>query len=141
MIETEIVTDFIMANIAMDSTIETLLGGSNLVFDQGGRLPVNGPCIVFQPQAPLMDTNGQAGVRIMSIGLYIVRAIVPGSSFIPARPIANRIDTLLQLARGSTIDGDVYAMVREEPYRMAEDLNGQSFRHLGGVYRVFVRSN
>ncbi|MGL4651570.1 MAG: hypothetical protein ACRC1H_19340, partial [Caldilineaceae bacterium] len=58
---------------------------------------------------------------------------------------ADRIDALLQGSAGSVAAasplpaGNVWACVRETPFRLVEETATAQYRHLGGVYRLYVK--
>lgn len=85
------------------------------------------------------DVGAVGAIRIMLTGLWQIKAIVQADSFAPAKPIADRIDTLLHGAAGAVADGVILGCVREQPIAYVEVDNGLQYRHLGGLYRVYVQ--
>lgn len=81
--------------------------------------------------------------RIMTSGIWLVRGIVEDFSFnATLKAVAERIDFLLHRSAGGTADGGAAAIFtshREQPFRMAEEVEGKSFRHLGGQYRIYIQ--
>jgi len=72
--------------------------------------------------------------------LYLVRAIAEQTSYegnlVTA---ANRIDAALSAVSGSNAAGVVWVCIRERPFQMAEIIEGRTFVHLGGIFRIQAR--
>lgn len=96
------------------------------------------PFVVFAHQAST-DVAGVGPYRIGTEATYVVKAVGEGQSYAPLRPVAARIDALLQGAGGAVIDGEVWAAQRTAPVRYPEITpNGDQYRHLGGLYRLWA---
>lgn len=95
------------------------------------------PYVLFQHQGGA-DVRGVGPTRIMANMLYVVRGVTDGplSALVS---INSRIDALLQAQSGSNVNGVVLACVREQPFVMNEPAEGRTFRHLGGVYRLWAQ--
>lgn len=105
--------------------------------DQGESYPL----ILFNLQSPGNDRTVPGGdQRMMSRGLWLVKATVEGSSYADADAIASAIDAALLGATGVVTIGDqdyiVLSLVRERGHRMPEMTDGVQYRHSGGLYRV-----
>lgn len=96
------------------------------------------PCVVFQRQAG-HDVRGTGPVRIMSSMLYTIRVIDETGSFTTIEAPADRIDAVLHASSGTVAGGTVVACTRESPFSMVESNDGRTFRHLGGIYRLYVQ--
>lgn len=97
------------------------------------------PYVLYQEQTAT-DVQPLGGSRIMVNGLWLVRVVADAYNWTSMEPIANRIDVLLQGKGGSVAQGNVWACVRERPFRMIEETSQRGqYRHLGGVYRLFVK--
>lgn len=101
--------------------------------------PKQPPYVLFQLQAAT-DLGVVGGIRVWSNMLYLVRGITEtgGLTGTPLA-LANRIDALLHNAAGSNVNGVIFSSVREQPFKLAEIVDGRTFRHLGGMYRIFAR--
>ena len=97
---------------------------------------------------PYVAYNELSAVDLQTLGpnrvwvntLFVVRAVFEAASWGGNLELAaNRIDTLLQAAQGSVSGGNVWACVREQPFRLIESHAGAQYRQLGGIYRIFVR--
>lgn len=99
------------------------------------------PFVLFQLQAPGADVRGVGPARVMAQALYLVRGVAQANSFGGTlKSIADRIDVLLQAASGTVSGGVVVSCVREQPFALPETgPGGLQYRHLGGIYRLFVK--
>ena len=99
------------------------------------------PYVLFQLQAPGADVMGVGTARVMTPLVYLVRGIAEGGSFGGnLKNIADRIDALLQAQHGAAAGGVVVGCVRERPFALPEVASdGRQFRHLGGIYRIWVQ--
>lgn len=128
---------FIYGLLAADTALAALVAGRIYGYqaDQGAPLPV----VVFQQQSGV-DLLAPGPVRIWSNLLYLVKAIGQGTGWAGVAPIAARIDAVLHGAQGpGPGPGQVYICYREQPFTLAETQAGVQYRHLGGVYRLFVQ--
>ena len=98
------------------------------------------PLVIYSHQGG-HDVRGVGPARIMASMVYQVKAIGKGraASFAAIKPIADRIDSLLQGASGSTTDGLILSCVREQPVSYTETSGTDVYSHLGGLYRLQVR--
>ena len=98
------------------------------------------PCVIFQMQAAGDDLLVLGGVRVWSPLLFLVRGIAEQlSNEGNLATIANRIDAVLHAQSGTATAGTVWVAVRERPFQMSEIINGRTFAHLGGLYRIQAR--
>lgn len=97
------------------------------------------PYVLYQLQSGV-DIRGMGPLRIGVNGLWLVRAVFEQPSFGGnLKTAADRIDTLLHAASGTATGGTVWACVREQPFQLVEPASGRQFRHLGGIYRLWVQ--
>lgn len=98
------------------------------------------PFISFHLQAPGLDTKSVSGRRILSNGLWMLRATgVEGDSDQDLDAIAARMDTVLDRAGGTAGTGRVYMATREQPWDRPYDDEGKTFVEAGGLYRIWVQ--
>lgn len=98
------------------------------------------PCVIFQMQAPRADLMVLGGVRVWAEMLYLVRGIAEQMSYEGnLATIANRIDASLHAQSGVASAGVVWVAVRESPFQLSEIVDGRTFAHLGGLYRIQAR--
>ncbi len=99
------------------------------------------PFYVFTMLSGGSDTLGVGQARIMARPLYLVKATVQSLTYDAARPAAKRADQLLHGARNVAVPGGlILSCTREAPFKLAENANGVSYRHLGGMYRFEVQA-
>jgi hypothetical protein len=129
---------------AADKWLYTVLSGdaqlvgliNGRVFDTLAPESAAFPYVVFQYQGG-HDVRGNGPTRVMTNSLYLVKAVGRGGSYASLWPIANRLDELLHAQHGANADGQAWA-VREQPFKLLEVDNGVQYRHLGGLYRIYV---
>ena len=123
-----------------DTTITALVGARIYSWETPPNAP--SPYIIFHPQAPGQDVraSGRFGTgRVLTTPLYLVRAIAAVNDWATLRPIALRIDQLLDDLTTTTVNGNHLSVQRESPFQLVEhDGVQQSWRHLGGLYRFYV---
>jgi len=136
MSELDAIDRWLLAVLSGDGTLTGLV--STRIYDTLAPQGATMPYVVYQNQAG-HDVRGVGPSRIMADVLYVVKAVCEGTSFTPVRAIADRIDTLLQGASGSNVDGTVLACVRESPFSMIETTDGKQYRWRGGVYRLWAQ--
>lgn len=136
MIEPLLGMKWIYATLSADATLTGLV--STRIYDglapQGGALPY----VVYNHMGGA-DLLGIGAIRVFANGLYQVKAVCKGNSYAPAKAIADQVDELLHGASGATTDGVVLACVREQPLALIEQQDGIEYRHVGGIYRLFVQ--
>lgn len=117
--------------------VNTLVGGRIYAYvaPSGAAFPL----VVYSRQAG-HDVMGVGTVRIMASELYQVKVIGKGAtvSFGAIKAVADRIDSLLQGASGSVVDGLILSCVREQAISYVENSGSDIYSHLGGLYRIQV---
>ncbi len=142
MSELDVIDRWLFARLTGDLALMALLGKDPdglCVFDTKPSRGAVMPFVVYQLYSSGNDVTTANRTRIMAEPLYLVKAVCPGPSFGPVRPIANRIDDLLHKASGTNADGVVLGCARERPYKMLEEQGKQSFAWLGGFYRLWAQ--
>lgn len=124
---------------------ETLSSDAELVAATGGRIwsdlaqgDTSGVWVLFTLQTPT-DLRVVGDKIIWSEGIYIVRTVGEVSSFAPLVSTAKRIHALLHGKRGQTAEGTVISCIRTAPFRLTQTVDGRTWRHLGGFYRVVTQ--
>lgn len=98
------------------------------------------PLVVFQLQAPGTDLLGVGTTRILTSGVWVVKAIDQVKGYTGLISIADAIDGALHgEAYETKTDGVVLGAVRERPFVLTEFGDGVEWKHLGGVYRVWAQ--
>jgi hypothetical protein len=119
-----------------DATLAGLVGTQ--IYSYAAPKTASFPLVIYQFQGG-HDVRGVGPARIMTDGLYVVKAVDRDESFAGLKAIAERVDALLQGAKGETVDGSVLGCVREQPLALEEAIDGVKYRHLGGIYRVWAQ--
>jgi len=98
------------------------------------------PFVVYSYQGG-HDVQGIGPARIMASGVYQVKVVGKAATvaFGAIKAIADRIDTLLQGASGTVVDGRVLSCVREQGISYVEISGSDVYSHLGGLYRLLVQ--
>lgn len=137
--ELEVSYQFLVKLLIADGALGAILPGSwhDGVPPEGTPYPFG----MITLQAPGADLTNQSRRRILSNGLWLVRAFgVVGDSDSNLATIAARIDADLDLASGSEGTGFVYMVTREMPYYRSPYVEeGETLREVGGLYRAYVQ--
>jgi hypothetical protein len=134
---TAVADAFLAARLTGDATLDGLLPGG-IWRDrppQGAAYPFG----VWQFQSGTV-LRGAGPARLWSDLIYVVKVVAKGPSIAGApRDAADRIDALLDLARGSASGGTVVACVLEGELAYSEVAAGVVYQHLGGRYRLYAQ--
>jgi len=128
---------WIQQTLANDVTLAGLVG-DRIYEDVADRDAVY-PLVVYHLQ-DANDTNGVAGARILERELYTVKVVGRDTSYLPLKSIYARVDALLHRQGGKTGDGDQVKCVRESSIKFVSVEDGLEYRHLGGLYRLWIIS-
>lgn len=126
---------FIYNRLATDATLLAVpIGG---VFR--GIAPDNtaAPYIIMALQGG-HDVLGSGGARIMADLPIQVSAFAPAGLMNTLQAVADRLDALLDQASGTTSDGRVLAIRRQQIINLDEPVNGVTWTRLGGIYRTWA---
>lgn len=94
------------------------------------------PFIVFQQQVTTDVVGVGPRARIMVNAEWIVRGVSEISTYGGLKALARAIDGALEGLTLDAIDGYVFACVRQNEYRMTEQHEGRTIRHLGGQFKL-----
>ncbi len=133
--ETATAETWIYSTLANDATLISLgvTGVYSYIAPEGSAFPY----ILFQQQAA-SDVNAVGPTRIMAQLVYVIRVVTMGSIG-SVVAISTRLDNVLQAQSGSNANGLVISCMRERPFVQVETVEGRSYRHLGGIYRLYVQ--
>lgn len=137
MIENTLIESWLYSRLAGDATLAAAVGGR--IYSYVAPATAATPFVVFSAQSPGYDVMGVGTARVMLNSLYQVKVVVQDASFSTATTAAHRIDALLHGATGAPAGGRVLGCVREGPLAYAEVSDGIEYRHLGGLYRIWVQ--
>lgn len=118
-----------------DTTLNALVGGriENAIGPLASDLVL--PKVNFQMISSRDITNAQ-GIVIDTDSLYDVTAIGLCDSWTPIIPIASRIDQLINGVAYTIPAGGSLTCVRDMVIQRPEIVEGATYRHLGGMYRI-----
>lgn len=140
MSELNAIDRWIYGTLTADTALAAVVG-TRVYADQAPQTTpaVTMPVVVFQWQGGA-DLMVIGGVRVWTNAVYLIRGIDEAQTWGgDLKTIADRIDAVLHRGSGTNADGVVYAAVREQPFRMPETAGGKSYRHLGGLYRIYAK--
>jgi hypothetical protein len=137
-VESVVAEEWLVTRLAANPAIAVLVGDRIFVDSIPGRGNATFP-LVFITGSPDPDLLLTGGVRVWTEGLYAVRGVARGQSYKEVAPLASAIDEALHNKSGSTADGTILGCLREQVMKMPESDNGVAYRHLGGLYRVWVQ--
>lgn len=117
----------------------SLMSRVNGVFGWPAPSTVSWPIVLYQLYTPARDVLGVGPKRFFSDLSYTIRGVFDLSSIagLPEQ-VADRIDVVLNAKSGTVSSGVVIQSVRESPFYLEETIQGRTFVHLGGIYRLFV---
>lgn len=102
------------------------------------------PFIVYQAQAPFTDV-GAVPDRVISEGVYVVKAIGRPRDEATLAKVADRIDELLEGASGATAQGYVDVCLRTGSFELPENIGAGSqadplsvWLHVGALWTIQV---
>lgn len=125
---------WIISRLESDATLGPLVSGVFSELIPAGR---DLPAVRLQLQAA-PDQRGIGTHRISTRMTYLIVAVVDGPSPGPLVPVTNRMDELLQGARGESANIDVMSVDRTEVISYSTVEDGVRFWHVGGLYRFQV---
>ncbi len=126
---------WLYGKLSGDETLAGLVGSR--IYEDVAPPKAAYPLIVYHVQDG-HDVNGVAGARILTQEVYVVKAVHRDTSYSSLKAIAKRIDELIHTASGQTTDGDLVACIREQPLKFLAIEDGVEYRHLGGIYRLWI---
>jgi hypothetical protein len=134
----DVIEPWMYQRLAADAALTALVAG-RVVSTMAGR-NMQSPYVVFDLNSP-RDIRGIGTGRIMVDCLYVAKAVGKTDSWDDLAPIAARVDELLDGASGEVVAGHVLGVARERVVQYAEvDDNGNQYRHLGGMYRLWAHA-
>jgi hypothetical protein len=133
----DIIDPWLYATLSGDATLLGLINGANQLVSTLGSGNVATPYVQWF-QSSTRDVLAVGGIRVQVDTLYTVKAVATGASWSVVRPIARRVDFLLNgkdVTVSSPIPGQISCR-RESIVQYPEVEQAEQFRHLGGVYRI-----
>lgn len=138
-VETLGIDQWIWETLSNDTALAAIVGAR--VYSDVAPATATFPFVTFSEQSSTDVRTASGQNRIMIDSLYVIRGIVTDTSFnVQSQAIAERIDALFHASQGGNANGTVvFTSHREQSFRLAEQQAGKSFRHLGGIYRVYAQ--
>lgn len=131
----ELVEPWLYATLTADSELAILVGDS--VSGTLAPAPLTPPYVTFLMQSSVDIITGAGGDRITTDNLYIVKAVVAGSGWDQAIPIAARINMLLHRPNETiNVPGGSLVSIGERIVQYPEVDAGIQYRHLGRIFRI-----
>ena len=135
--ETDRALAFAIVRLSADATMQALVN------DRIGNAPASAgtqfPYVVLDVMSDGFDTRILGGVRIWTNPLLQIKAVTKGNQPGQLRPIAKRIDQLLDRQSGTITDGVIVDIFRESGYLRREITGGVLYLNMGGLYRFRVQ--
>ena len=130
---------------ALDAMLATVLGGDATLatLAPGGVWRniapegVTGTVVVFSNASGTDDYALKA--RAFTVYRYLVKAIAPGESSVPASNAASRIDALLNDSTPTLSTGSVMSIRRAQTVSTSEAVGGETYQHAGGYYTIYAQ--
>lgn len=112
------------------------------VAPEGSATPIPSPWVVWFQTVGVDARAVGSGPRIVTDLVFEVRATGRETTYGALKPAADRIDALIENARGAAVPGlgTVIDCHRVEPVRFTENDGGVLYRHLGGQYAIKVQA-
>lgn len=107
------------------------------IWEAPAPLDVDSPHVAIQ-LLDAADTTALGASRVLTAARFVVRIVardVPLSGLVAA---AAAIDDTIHGHTGTVTDGTILGCVRERPFQLTEHVDGSTWRHLGGIYRIDI---
>lgn len=128
------IDEWLYSTLSADSVITTAVG-TRLYTDEAPAETAF-PYVQWQLQSANDVRTGVGPFTILVNALYLVKVVNRIQSYKAIQTVANRINTILHGAGGTTLSTNIYSCVREEAWRDSEFISGVNYRSLGGIYRI-----
>jgi hypothetical protein len=131
----ELIEPWLYGVLNGDDTLRNMVGGriENAIGPLTDTLVL--PKVTFQLISPRDIKNAQ-DLTIDTSNLYDIEAIGQYDSWTPLTPIASRIHALIQGVAYSFPGGGSLTCTRDLTIQRPEIVEGATYRHLGGTYRI-----
>lgn len=131
--------EFLYATLSADATLASYAPGGVWRGLAPDATPTPFVVIAFQSA---MDTTTMNEFRILSRILYQVKAVGPASQTAQIASAAARIDDLIgkPAVSGTVSGGYIGASYRQSPLFLDQDVNGEVWSDIGGLYRLEIQA-
>lgn len=101
------------------------------------------PFVIMSLQSPGADTATNVGVhRLLSLPLYLIKVCGPSSITTQINNAYTQIEALLGgkdgLKNQTVSGGFIPAIYRESPFVQGEEVNGEKWQNIGGLWRAEI---
>ena len=134
--ETLLADEWIRTTLAADTGVTSVI--SQRLYPDVAPQQAVFPLIVWSLQ-DAMDVLGQGTFRIMTKCTYTVKVIGKTRSYWEIKPVYDAMDNALHGKGGDTTRAHIFACMRTQEYRLAEFVDNEDYRTLGGFYEVLVQ--
>lgn len=135
--ETMAVNAYLRSVLTGDAGITAVV--SNRVFCDVAPVGTASPLVIYT-LLDAEDVNGQGGGNtVLSHLRYSVRCVCEGASYTPLVDVGTRLQAVLHGRHNVVSNGWlIQGIQRERALQYPEIVGNRQYRHLGGVYRVFI---
>jgi len=140
--ETILVETWLKQVLTSDEQLQSAVAGR--VMEYVAPLTTPSPFVVLEyVEGEARDEKTQNSTRIFSVLPYSVVVIGEVKQLATIKPIADRVDELLEGASGSVSGGEIISCERIKPLSSVEvePSNGKQYRYLGGLYLISVQKS
>lgn len=135
--ETDRAIAFTIVTLRGDATMQALV--NNRIVSDLAEAGTQYPYVVVAPMSDGNDFRVVGGTRIWTDPLILVKAVTKGNNPGQLRPIAKRINELLDLQSGTITDGVIVVIERERGHYRPQYTDGVRYLNMGGEYRFKVQ--
>lgn len=130
---------WIVSECQADSALMTVAVGG--VWTLKADLATVAPIVLIVPQS-LPDVLTMNMRRLFNHGLYQIKMVGPDAKYADLVTGADRIDALFKSRSSVALSvGGILASWREQALLYPDEVNGQAWSHLGGLYNIDVQGN
>jgi len=134
----EIVDRWLFETLSGDAALMELIGGDDQLISTLAKAGVKPPYVVWFMSSE-RDLSVVGGIRSQVDTIYTVKAVGEGATWEKVKPIAHRIDQLLDM-QDVTLPYGTVSCRRQTIVQYPEVDQATQFRHLGATYRIYANS-
>lgn len=132
--------DVLSADVVVGPLVTTAPGAPR-IFSEVAPPKAPTPHVIYNLQSSV-DRMNAYDERYYVTTLWNVRAQLSGGSYADLAALADAIDNALNLRDGAVLsDCTIMYCYREQTFRLPIMADGQSYRQLGGIYRIAIQAN
>lgn len=135
--ETDRALAFAILRLRADATMQSLVGAR--IGNAPAKAGTQYPYVVLDVLSDGTDLRIVGGIRVWTDPLLLIKAVTKGNDPGQLRPIAQRIDELLDRQSGTITNGVIVDIYRERGHLRRELTDGVLYTNMGGEYRYKVQ--